>query len=722
MTLRHLSTVVAINVMVMVISFAPDLHAADAPRFLRVAVIDDSGSMKGDRIATVRDELLRLAKQLPPSPKHPIALITFGSTASAPRTFTDRPTFEAELTKLVGDSGGTNIAGALEATADALGKSLKTQDVWILFYSDGEDSNTEGILHAEQRLDSLFSDRGQQGMTQTVFCKRWGNANAQLLNEIRKHGHAKVIDAGDLQVRPLTLTPHVKILSAEWNQDDPGQLNIEWAIDVKLQGKTDDLLPPPLQVTCSRKDASGDRVVEVVPGSPAEQRTLFVKVSPEERQARELRLPFAFRQTQDLVKGDTHVLQQLSESLIETIVRLPPAKHVFQVHCELKPETAIWADPLAKKIRLPVQIVARVTNADSAAIPMGTLRLTPGKATKIIQGVDSVAVSSQGELTADIEIEVALQDESVPPDQWLFRAEIQVQAVSTALEGFFEPSTSLLTAEIAAPSAAVTPIQARVLRVSPPEWTNLAQSEGKFDVEVEFDVQGPIAPQTVLTLSTVGPLTSVKLNPSVLKTGKQTIVISMRATLPAAPKRQAFESQIIPPAPDQVIAYQINDVIQFDVAGPSAPSLGVATYGRVTKELRSFIVDNESRATFRFQPIVVGLSKQNTAGDLEVRLAPLIAGTPTPDQRRYRTYRNAVWQLPITKSVNSSFFRDTVITTAVEMTPDLPTAPIKAITVPVAVVIAAPLKRLLWQLAISLSALTTIVVLLRLYVVLKRTE
>ena len=80
--------------------------AEDVPRLLRVAVIDNSGSMAGERIASVRDELTKIGQQLPPSTAEPIILIKFGSVAASPLVFTDLASFEAAIAELNGDSGG----------------------------------------------------------------------------------------------------------------------------------------------------------------------------------------------------------------------------------------------------------------------------------------------------------------------------------------------------------------------------------------------------------------------------------------------------------------------------------------------------------------------------------------------------------------------------------------------------------------------------------------
>ena len=53
-----------------------------------------------------------------------------------------------------------------------------------MLYTDGEDPDQQGIHLAEGQLDSLFSDRSRHGLSQTVFVKRWSNANAELITRL----------------------------------------------------------------------------------------------------------------------------------------------------------------------------------------------------------------------------------------------------------------------------------------------------------------------------------------------------------------------------------------------------------------------------------------------------------------------------------------------------------------------------------------------------------
>ena len=55
----------------------------------------------------------------------------------------------------------------------------------------------EGIRRAEAQLDILFSERSLQGLTQSVFVKRWGNANAELTFSSDRGGMCKFSTRGN---------------------------------------------------------------------------------------------------------------------------------------------------------------------------------------------------------------------------------------------------------------------------------------------------------------------------------------------------------------------------------------------------------------------------------------------------------------------------------------------------------------------------------------------
>ena len=76
-------------------------------------------------------------------------------------------------------------------------------------------------------------------------------------------GFQFVLDAGQLDVRPLTFTPVVEVASVVWDQVNPNQLNVNYSARVDVQGDVEGLTLPELTVKCASANATGD--VETLP-------------------------------------------------------------------------------------------------------------------------------------------------------------------------------------------------------------------------------------------------------------------------------------------------------------------------------------------------------------------------------------------------------------------------------------------------------------------------
>src|SRR4051794_19471690 len=143
---------------------APCRARADAPaRYVRLAIIDKSGSMAGERIALVKEELLAMAGQLPPSPSFPIVLIPFNHSVEKVLRFTNPAEFEKYVRTELVAGGGTSIANGLRQACHELARFRDTRQVVVCIYTDGEDSDTAAIAAEEKRLDAVFNERDRRG-------------------------------------------------------------------------------------------------------------------------------------------------------------------------------------------------------------------------------------------------------------------------------------------------------------------------------------------------------------------------------------------------------------------------------------------------------------------------------------------------------------------------------------------------------------------------------
>ena len=691
-------------------------------KLLRLGIVDDSGSMLGERITTVRDEWLALARQLPPSVENPIVLVTFGSSASAPQLYVDLPSFETAIGQLNGESGGTNIAAGLREGIAYLESAGDAQDVWVFLYSDGEDPNQTGILEEEAKLDAVFSDRQQQGLPQTVFLKRWGNANADLLNRIQSRGRAKVLDAGELSVRPITFDPHVDLLGVSWNPDDPQKLDIEFAPRLDVHGAVDGLNLPTITLEVAVDDATGDRSINVQSGSSAVTRKVTVPVSAEARRSGQLNLPFVLTAPADITTDGAKVLPLLAANQIDLPIELPEDRYTYRVVVSAAPQTGTWNDTLARRFRTPLQLQFEVRCQEGDIASPGDIELVPTTGTVVISGPTSVTLPASGSVTVDLVVETSVINPADPLIQWQSRFEFAAKPIRTPPHVTFDPPELAVTGDLTIPPPVVTTIAAKVIRISKAEWLNLTQGTARFQVETEFDVQGQIAPQSQINLVTTGSVINVDTKPATLQKGIQRVTLDVTAVLPQGPKTQTIESQVVPPASDGVIQYQVGLPLHYTVTGPQALQLGVAFRGRPVGELRTSIADNDTEARVQFEPVVLGMKPSALVDDLDVRIAaqndPLKFASLGP----YRVFRRCQLAVPVSVSATRSFFHDTVLAASIDVEPFHGNTAVQGSTVPLVVVVAAPFKRLLWQLALTLSTILAAVVIARMYLTLRRSN
>lgn len=319
-------------------------------QLLRLGIVDDSGSMKGERNATVRKEWLNLARQLPPSPANPIVLVAFGSTASPPAVFTDLPSFEAAIGQLQGNSGGTSIAAGLRVGIDYLKSLNSSKDVMVMLYTDGEDSGpADDLLRAEADLDAIFAGRQQQGLSQTVFLKRWRNAIAELLTRIQARGHARVLDAEELTVNPITFDPQIDLVSATWNVANPLWLDVEYVPRLEVRGDVQGIKLPKLALAIDKAGATGDVTLEVEAGAQPLTRTVTIPIQPEERKVGRTSVPFVLTPPANIPSDKALVLPILASTKIDLPVDLPKRHVDYHIAVTRSSQPGSWIDPVAKR-------------------------------------------------------------------------------------------------------------------------------------------------------------------------------------------------------------------------------------------------------------------------------------------------------------------------------------------------------------------------------------
>lgn len=691
-------------------------QAADrTSQWVRLAIVDDSGSMRHERVETVKKELLKVARQLPPTPQCPFGLITFGSSADSVRWYTDFAGIERAISRLNGNSGGTNIASGLEEAARALKPHLQSGHLCILLYTDGEDGDQDGILRAEARLDALFAQRQQVGLSQTVFCKRWGNSNAALIEQFKRHNRANLVDAGELSILPLTFVPAVAVNDVRWESLTADRLSVTWTSSVTVRGVQETLAP--VRFKCLNSPATGHVESRVVPNSTAAVvRTVVVRVSEAERKAGRLTLHFRVTLPSGQKTASGIVLPSLKNDRLNVAVTLPVRTRRRELKATMTKRGApTWHDPLDQLVACSVNLTAsfKALNGDDHRQP-SRFRIIADRHCRIVTG------PQEFELTANRPkaIPLTLVTRSAADSQ-VGLSVVPVGDQSPIV--YTPPRVHAILTGWKTPAAVTSTITARVNSVSAPQWVNLADCTARLIADVEFEVNGPITNGARFTLVVPAQVTAFEFSPQTLHTGKQTARFTLDARLDPAPDQTTLTFRIVPPSPVGGVRFAAPKPFGFRVVGPSVVSLALAGTSAASRPLRTAMADNDQTALLPLTPVLSGATTEavrSIAVDLSASGAQL--STRIPAARPL--YSRAETQIHVAPPIARPFFQDVIVRGQVALQSNPPTPAVQSVQYPLEIVLRAPFKRLAFLLAVSLSVLVTVIMLLRMYLNLRKTE
>ncbi len=693
---------------------------ADSPAsLLRLAVVDDSGSMKGERAGTVRDELMKVARQLPPSPTHPFGIITFGSTAESVQWFTNPTHFERAVERLAGGSGGTNIASGLEEAVAALRSRLKSGNLCLLLYTDGEDGNTSGILKAEAQLDDLFAQRQQSGLSQSVFVKRWGNANSALVKQLQQHSRATIVDAGELAIHPLTFSPSARILVAAWETGEAARLRVTFAPQVVVRGHQGPLAP--LAMTCRTRGATGHLKSLVVPNHPHPlRRTVSIPVTDAQLNAGQLALEFDVESPAGQATASGIVLPSLATNRVTAIVRLPTRIVGRELSATLALSgQAKWHDPLQRIAAFPVRLtVGFTTKGGNGGVQRGKFQIVQDTPCELLNGTREFELIANHPKTLPLTF-TASSSSTKPSSYQVGLTVIPVSAqpgvkyvparVHTQLTGLKEPA------------AVTTTITTTVTGQSACQWVNLATCTARLSADVEFEVRGPMTPGERIML--VGPpeVSAFEFSPEILHTGSQTVRFTIDVRVAPHPRQTTLSFAIEPPPPQGGVRFAKPQPIRLQVEGPPAVSLAAAIGNQLPSQLTTAIADNVSSASLNFTPIVNGAAADVAQG-LQADVSASGTGIATSSTAITPLFTDTNAVIHVTPPAPRPFFRDVLVDGHVLLRTDPPTAAVQPVQYPLQIAVRAPFKRLAFLLAVSLSVLLTVIMLMRLYLKLRSTD
>jgi hypothetical protein len=548
---------------------------------LRVVVLDVSGSMdeadtKGlSRLGTARKEIEESLAQLPASNKAPVVLVPFCDKIREDfeRIYFSTKAMEDVLDRIKA-SGRTNIAAGLGRAIERINQLGLAKNLVVYLYSDGEhNTGSKKLLEQqEDNLDRLFGFRASKGLSQTVVVKRWGGVIGKLVARLQKNPHVKVVDAGQLELRTVTLAPSAKIPALKWHDAASSLATVQ--LDVTVANRSGLALPgkTTIKISCPLPGSRWLNEPSMVVTGPTQTQTfgLVVKLDPKKLNlVKDYSLPLRFHWP-DRITTDRSLLL--------------PLVNPIQVYCvlpasQLRPEVTISAnlcergkprwDDMDKCIvvwpmRLQLETTTKPSVAWSEQIKLNTYGLNGVEVTPN----DPIILQGQSR-----EVDINLT-KKIPLDQVLQRKpvklEIELRAANTPRTLALSSMRIVSTIQIELPAIQLTRIHQRISFVGKPQWADLTKGLVSVPVELAISSHGIVAPGTVLSLVPCKDVVRVDGTPVTIYPGQHTVDIILTGRVDAAGSQVKWPLQLKPPRPSYGVRYLEPQpvTVSFTAPGP----------------------------------------------------------------------------------------------------------------------------------------------------------
>jgi len=534
---------------------------------LRIVVLDVSGSMSTQdtgalsRLDTARRELLESLKMLPASDKTPVVLIPFCDdvqTASV-RVYTDNAQLQLALVQLVAN-GSTNIAAGLREAIRQAQLQNDAKNLLLYLYSDGEHNvgPIDLVYEQERNLDKIFGQRATRGLSQTVVVKRWGGCIGDMVARLQKNPNVRVIDAGELEIRTVTLVPSASVQDIRWRDPAAGLALIQVSAMVSSTGGSGAAFPSAaaVEMNCPLVGCQWLTDPRLALGAPAQPRVfkLLVKLDPEQLNLTQgYTLPLRF-QGPSLLRTDrglSCVIINPNQILCPLpVARLCPTVTVraslsvrdkprwddlsnrlacWPTRLRLEPQTT---PPLAWREQVPWE----VRGLDGVKVTPGRVTLSHGPTQEL--NLDLMKNLSLDEVAQGRPIKIHLEMVPVSKPRTLILSSDRLQ----------------FSAVLDLPPVGTTKIHQQVSSVGEPEWSDLVAGMVTVPVKLNVTIEGMLTPGAVLGLAPCGDVVKVEGVPLTVRSGSQTVEIRLTGKAAGAGRRMTWPLKLLPPPP----AYGIN--------------------------------------------------------------------------------------------------------------------------------------------------------------------
>jgi len=534
---------------------------------LRVVVLDVSGSMSTpdaggqSRLDTARRELQESLRTLPAGVKTPVVLVPFCDDVvqDSVRNYTDNTQLERALGQLAAD-GSTNIAAGLREAIRQAQQHDAAKNLLLYLYSDGEHNvgPVDLVYEQERNLDTLFGQRATRGLSQTVCVKRWGGVIGDIVARLQKNPNVQVVDAGQLELRTVTLVPAASIQDIGWRDPAAGLALIQVRAVVSASGGA--VFPPDaaVEMSCPLAGCQWLNEPRLTLSGPTQPRVfqLLARLDPEQLDPSQgYALPLRF-QGPSLLKTDRGLavvitnpnqilcplpMSQLCPSVtvqaaLSTREKprwqdLPIRVAFWPMRLRLEPQTT---PPLAWR----EQVSWEVRGLDGIKSTLTRVNLSHGTAQDL--NVDLIKNLSLDEVAQGRPVKVNL--EMVPVSK--------PRTLNLSLDRL------LVTAEVDLPPLGTTKIRQQVSSVGEPEWSDLVTGLVTVPVKLNVTIDGLLSPGAVLGLAPCADVVKVEGVPVAVRSGSQTVQIRLTGKATSAGRRLTWPLNLLPPPPAYGIRYE----------------------------------------------------------------------------------------------------------------------------------------------------------------------
>ncbi|MCJ7729914.1 MAG: VWA domain-containing protein [Sedimentisphaerales bacterium] len=559
---------------------------------LRVIVLDVSGSMgqadtKGEsRLDIARKEIQEGLTQLPVSNSTPVILVPFSEKVrdGYERIFTNTKELRDAIIQLKAD-GNTNIAAGLSKAVELANQLWQTRNLVVFIFSDGEHNvgSVERVWEQERNLNRLFGNRTSKGLSQTVVVKRWGGVIGDLVARLQKNPRVNVVDAGELELRTVTLIPSATVKDLKWQDVNSGLVLVETNVAITNYSGVNLPAKTILKISCPLAGCRWlDEPCMVVSSSAqAQPFRLLVKLDPEKFNLKEkYALPLCFYGPNQ-IKTDRGllflVIAPSEGSCVCPTNYLRPLVDVFAKLAECgEPQwvdltrlIAVWPMKLAIETKTvppvawPEQIKWKVSGVDGAKVNTKSPILLHGRSQEF-------NVSLAKELSLD---EVA---QGKP-------LKLQLQLTTTD-----EPETLvlsskhiLLTTQVKLPALQNTRISQQVSSIGIPQWSDLTTGMVTIPVKLDIAVDGMLTPGAVLNLVPCTDVLKVDGTPVPIHSGPQTVELILTGKVGSARSLVNWSLQLKPPAPSCGIRYTEPSPVTVSFVAPDPVQVVLSNGGKI---------------------------------------------------------------------------------------------------------------------------------------------